>query len=186
MLDFLSLILFVLPVYVANGIPVLLGGGRRLDLGKNFIDGKPLLGKGKTIRGFAAGVLTGSLVACAFAIFYPLDWFMIASCSKAKVFGFFFTEPARQLLGGAALALGTMVGDATGSFFKRRFGIESGKQFFPDTVVFLAVALLFAAPFVSASLFTLENLVFLFALTIVLHPATNFIANRLGLKKVPW
>ena len=141
-----------------------------------------MLGKGKTIRGFIAGVLSGSLIACAFALLAPLQWFTV-SC-------FWFwtlnTGHETQFLGGCFMALGTMIGDASGSFFKRRLGIESGKQFFPDTIVFLVFALLFAYPFVSSSLWSLENMAFLFGLTIILHPGTNFIANRLGLKKVPW
>lgn len=171
MLDFLNLILFVLPVYVANGIPVILGGGKRLDLGLDFIDGAPVFGKGKTIRGFIAGVVAGSLAAGILSFVYPLSWFSVSSL---------------QFWGGAAMALGTMIGDASGSFFKRRLKIESGRQFFPDTMVFLAFALIFVFPFVSGSLYSIENMIFLFGLTIVLHPASNFIANRIGLKKVPW
>jgi CDP-2,3-bis-(O-geranylgeranyl)-sn-glycerol synthase len=185
MLDFLALIIFVLPVYVANGIPVILGGGARLDLGKNFFDGRPIFGRGKTIRGFVAGVLTGSLVAVIFALIYSLDWFVPEYCGS-RIFGFWLSSPARQFIGGIALALGTMIGDASGSFFKRRLAIESGRQFWPDTVVFLAVALLFVYPFVNSSLYSLENMLFLFVLTIILHPGANFIANRLGLKRVPW
>ena len=185
MLDIVNLLLFLLPVYVANAAPVLLGGGMALDLGKKFADGRPMFGNGKTVRGFIGGVVSGCLIACAFAMFYPLSWFAPAACG-ATVFGFIFSLPARQLLGGSAMALGTLVGDAAGSFFKRRLGIESGKQFIPDTFVFLAFALLFAYPFVLASVYSLENMVFLFGVTIILHPLTNFLANRLGLKKVPW
>jgi len=169
--DFLNLILFALPVYVANSAPVLLGGGLRLDFGKDFIDGKPVFGNGKTIRGFVAGVLAGSVTAGILAIIVPLQWFSV---------------PGLQFWGGAAMSLGTMVGDATGSFFKRRLGMESGRPFLPDTILFLAFALAFSIPFVLPSLFTLWNIVFLFGLTLVLHPTANFIANRLGLKKVPW
>jgi len=169
--DFLSLILFLLPVYVANGIPVLLGGGARLDLGRDLPDGKPLFGEGKTIRGFIVGVAGGSVAAGIMALFFPLAWFAV---------------PALQFWGGAAMALGTMTGDAFGSFVKRRLGMESGRPFILDTMLFLAFALAFAAGFAEPSLYSLQNLIFMFGLTIVLHPATNFIANRLGLKRVPW
>jgi CDP-2,3-bis-(O-geranylgeranyl)-sn-glycerol synthase len=171
MIDFLTLILFVFPVYVANGIPVVLGGGTRLDFDRKFIDGKPIFGSGKTIRGFIAGVLAGAVAAGLITGFYPLS---------------FFAYSGFQFLGGLAMALGTMVGDAVGSFFKRRLGIESGKQFFPDTMVFLAFALVFVLPYANSSLYTIENMIFLFGLTIVLHPASNFLANKIGLKRVPW
>jgi CDP-2,3-bis-(O-geranylgeranyl)-sn-glycerol synthase len=169
--DFLGLIIFMLPIYVANAIPVLLGGGMRLDLGRDFPDGRPILGEGKTIRGFVVGVAGGSVAAGLLALYYPLAW---------------FSAPGPQFWGGALMALGTMTGDAFGSFLKRRLGMESGRPFLLDTVLFLAFALIFVAPLASPSLYSIPNLVFMFALTIVLHPATNFIANRLGLKKVPW
>jgi CDP-2,3-bis-(O-geranylgeranyl)-sn-glycerol synthase len=171
MFDLVSLIIFILPVYFANSIPVLLGGGTRLDLGKNFFDGLPIFGSGKTIRGFIIGIVAGSIIAGMIANIHVLGWFI---------------DSTFQFWGGVALSLGTMIGDAGGSFLKRRLGIESGKQFLPDTFIFLAFALIFVYPYVSVSLYSIENLVFLFGLTIVLHPAANFIANRLGLKRVPW
>jgi CDP-2,3-bis-(O-geranylgeranyl)-sn-glycerol synthase len=171
MIDFVALILFVLPVYVANGIPVVLGGGARLDMNRKFIDGKPIFGSGKTIRGFVAGVLGGAVAAGLITALFPLS---------------FFVYSGYQFLGGLMMALGAMVGDTAGSFFKRRLGIESGKQFFPDTMVFLAFALLFVLPYVNSSLYSIENMVFLFGLTIILHPASNFVANKIGLKRVPW
>ncbi len=171
MADILSLLLFLLPIYIANSIPVLLGGGARLDLGLDFFDKRPLFGEGKTVRGFVAGVAGGIVAAGVLAALYPLPWFPV---------------PGTQFWAGALMALGTMCGDAAGSFLKRRLGMESGKPFLPDTVLFLAFALLFAFPLVAPSLYSVPNLLFLFVLTIILHPATNFIANRAGLKKVPW
>jgi hypothetical protein len=41
-------------------------------------------------------------------------------------------------------------------------------------------------PFASVSLFDPMNLLFFLALTLVLHPFMNMVANRVGLKKVPW
>ena len=171
MMDLLGLILFVLPAYVANAVPVLLGGGTRLDFNKNFFDGKPIFGETKTLRGFLSAVLAGTVIAGIIALYMPLAW---------------FSTPGLQFRGGIAMAFGAITGDAIGSFFKRRMGMESGRPFFPDAVIFLAFALLFVVPFVSAAAFSLENMVFLFGITILLHPATNFLANRLGLKKVPW
>lgn len=171
MIDFLALLVFVIPVYIANGLPVVLGGGPRLDLGRDFFDGMPVLGSGKTIRGFIVGVVGGAVAAGAIAGIYPLQW---------------FESQGLQFWGGVALALGTMVGDTAGSFVKRRLGIASGRQFLPDTFLFLGFALIFAYPYVMSSLFSAENMVFLFGLTVVLHPATNFLANKIGLKKVPW
>ncbi|HIH23083.1 TPA: CDP-archaeol synthase, partial [Candidatus Micrarchaeota archaeon] len=70
-LDILQLILFILPAYVANAVPVLLGGGAYLDLGKNWNDGGRIFGDGKTIRGFISGVVAGMLVGIVIAFYLP-------------------------------------------------------------------------------------------------------------------
>ena len=54
-----------------------------------------------------------------------------------------------------------------------------------DQLLFLALALLFAYPLASG-LLTLEAVVFLAVLTYFVHVGANVVANRLGLKKVPW
>jgi CDP-2,3-bis-(O-geranylgeranyl)-sn-glycerol synthase len=44
-------LLFIGPSYVANAAPLLFGGGRPLDGGRNFVDGNPIFGSHKTVRG---------------------------------------------------------------------------------------------------------------------------------------
>lgn len=56
---------FIFPAYVANAMPVVLGGGTPIDLGRKLSDGKPIFGSHKTIRGFIAGVTSGTLVGLA-------------------------------------------------------------------------------------------------------------------------
>lgn len=171
-MDLLSLLIFLLPVYIANSSPVLLGGkSYPLDFYKNFVDGRRLLGDGKTIKGFVGGVICGALAGAFIADVYSLP---------------FFPDKKMQVFGALALAFGTLVGDAFGSFAKRRFGIANGRPFFLDTVMFLVIALVFVYPFALPSLYDAANLLFIFSLTIILHPLTNFIANRVGLKNVPW
>ena len=46
---------YIFPAYCANGAPVLFGGGKPIDLGKNFPDGRPIFGSHKTYRGFILG-----------------------------------------------------------------------------------------------------------------------------------
>jgi CDP-2,3-bis-(O-geranylgeranyl)-sn-glycerol synthase len=90
---------FVLLLAVANGTPViaekLLGRflSYPLDAGKTFIDGRPLFGSSKTIRGIIVAVMAAS--ACA-----PL-------------FGVAWTT-------GFLIGLAAMAGDLTSSFVKRR------------------------------------------------------------------
>ncbi|MEK6978652.1 MAG: CDP-2,3-bis-(O-geranylgeranyl)-sn-glycerol synthase [Candidatus Micrarchaeota archaeon] len=169
--DILQLILFILPAYIANAVPVLLGGGTYLDLGKNWNDGGRIFGDGKTIRGFIAGVVAGFLAGIVLAFFAP---------------SVFFASMRNQILGAFALSFGTMFGDAAGSFVKRRMKIEPGKPFILDQLSFLAFALVFVAPLSLPYLFEPVSIGFLFVLTYVLHIGTNTLANKLGLKKVPW
>lgn len=170
-MDFVFLLLYILPSYVANAVPVVLGGGTPLDSNSNFSDGRRIFGEGKTIRGFIAGVAAGVVCAGILALFYPLP---------------FFTSSQSQFLAGSMLAFGTMLGDALGSFVKRRCNIDHGKPFFLDTFLFVVIAFLLAYPFTDPSFYTVPNIAFLVILTLILHPLTNMLANKLGLKSVPW
>lgn len=169
--DLLILIVFLIPVYVANAVPVLLGGGTPLDLGKKFVDGERVFGESKTIRGFVAGVAGGTVVAGAIATAYVLP---------------FFPDAGTQFLAGGMMSLGTMIGDALGSFVKRRMKVGPGKPFFLDSVMFIVVSLILAYPFITGTLYDPANIAFIVILTVVLHPLTNYLANLTGLKKVPW
>lgn len=166
-----DLLAFLIPIYVANSSPVVLGGGVPLDMGATLGDGERLLGGGKTMRGFIGGALAGTLAGGIVSMFWLLP---------------FFPSPAAQFVAGAAMSVGTLAGDALGSFVKRRAHVASGRPFVLDTITFLIVALASAVPFASASLFEPANLLFFAILTLILHPLTNFFANKAGLKNVPW
>lgn len=90
---------------VANGAPIIAADllGRRLawpiDGGRRFVDGRPLLGRSKTIRGVAAAVL-----GCAVA-------------------GFALGLPVHT---GALFGLCSMAGDVMASFIKRRMRLAPG------------------------------------------------------------
>ncbi|MEM4272259.1 MAG: CDP-2,3-bis-(O-geranylgeranyl)-sn-glycerol synthase [Candidatus Bilamarchaeaceae archaeon] len=170
-MDLVALIIFLLPCYFANAAPVVLGGGARMDFGAMLPDGRDLLGKTKTIRGFIGGVAAGIVVAGISALLFPT---------------LLFGDQKTLFLSGALLSIGALVGDAVGSFIKRRMGVPSGKPLaFVDQLDFLAGALIFAYP-VANQLYSPETLTFFVATTFLLHIASNSAANRLGLKKVPW
>ncbi len=169
--EILTLLVFLVPIYVANATPVLLGGGTPLDLGKKFLDGRRVFGESKTIRGFVAGVAGGTVVGGILAYAFPLP---------------FFSGMQTQFVAGFVLSLGTMMGDAFGSFVKRRLDMEPGRPFLLDTVLFLIVSLILVYPLVSGTLYDIGNIAFLLVLTVILHPSMNFLANLTGLKKVPW
>ncbi|MDE1823462.1 MAG: CDP-2,3-bis-(O-geranylgeranyl)-sn-glycerol synthase [Candidatus Micrarchaeota archaeon] len=154
-------IIYIFPAYVANGAPVLFGGKKPLDMGMKF-KGRPILGMHKTIRGTIAGLLSGSLVGYieSFALPYMLPV-------------------------GIMLSAGAMFGDIFGSFLKRRMGIREGaKTLLLDQYPFLIFALLFAFPLGNQP--ALYGILFLFILTGAMHAFTNYAANRMKLKRVPW
>lgn len=170
-----GLLIFVLPAWVANSSPVLLGGAWPIDMGATFLDGRRIFGKGKTYLGLAAGIACGALCSVLLAHILPGTEFAV------------WGDDARTYVaGGMLLTLGTMAGDLAGSFAKRRLGGREGSQSdILDQLSFLAVALLFVS-FMRPAILTFENALVLFALTYVAHKVANWWAHSAGLKKVPW
>ncbi len=158
---FIYPIIYILPAYVANGAPVLFGGGKPLDMGAKLF-GKRVFGDHKTIRGtfsaLAAGIILG-------AIEYPFLHFMLGIA--------------------VMLSIGTVVGDLLGSFVKRRLSFGEGASLpIMDQYGFFIFALLFAFPL--GHMPGIYGIAFLVVLTGLLHVATNIGAYKLKLKKVPW
>jgi len=168
----------LIPAYTPNNFAVLVGGGTPIDLGRNFVDGKRILGDGKTYRGFVGGIAGGVFAAnLQYGIEKALGLRVYASLPYGEFFGL-------TLL----LAFGAMLGDSLGSFIKRRFGYERGASFpIIDQLAFLFVALLVAS-FSSGfwKLFTYDVIVAAVVLTPLLHVSVNYIAYKLNLKEVPW
>lgn len=152
---------FLFPAYCANATPVLVGGGLPIDLGKNFVDGKPIFGKNKTFRGFIMGLAVGTLAGLmeSFLFHYPI------------AFGF-------------AISMGALLGDLAGAFLKRRIGIAPGKPLpIVDQIDFVIGALIFAIPLKMPSL---ELAIASLVITPPLHILTNFTSYKMGLKNTPW
>lgn len=151
-----SSFVIIMPAFIANSVPVLARGRHPLDLGKSMRDGRRVLGDGKTFEGFLSGLFMGTLAGALFG--YPLPSFL--------------------------LALGALSGDILGAFIKRRVGIERGRPApLLDQLDFVAGALLFLYPVYQI---TLEQVLFIVAVTPPIHLMTNYVAYRLGLKKYPW
>ncbi|MGC8628676.1 MAG: CDP-2,3-bis-(O-geranylgeranyl)-sn-glycerol synthase [Candidatus Micrarchaeia archaeon] len=154
-------LIFILPAYVANGAPVIFGGGIPLDFGKK-IRGKRIFGDHKTVRGLLAGILSGSIIAGIEAVFLPF-----------------------MLVEGIAMSFGAHAGDLLGSFAKRQMGLKEGASVkFLDQYLFFFFALAFAYPF--GNMPNASGLLFLVIITYLLHVSTNKVAYVLKLKKVPW
>jgi len=162
---------FIFPAYCANAIPVILGGGRPIDNGRIFLDGKPLFGAHKTFRGFFAGLFVGTLVGIL-----------------QSVSGEFFSIPPFQypLLLGFTASLGALLGDLLESFIKRRLNFSPGAPFpVADQLDFVVGALLFSRMFFVLP-DSLTTVLLIILITPPIHLLTNFIAYCLGVKKTPW
>ncbi len=156
--------MFIFPAYCANAIPVVAGGGLPLDFGRKFIDGKPIFGKNKTVRGFFSGLVVGTAVGLVESVFfnYPVPF------------------------GGLLLSLGALFGDLTGAFTKRRLGLSPGDSLpVVDQVDFIIGAILFSLP-LYLQMLTWELAITVSIVTPPIHLLTNFVAYKLGLKGNPW
>ena len=154
-------IIYILPAYVANGAPVLFGGGKPLDNKKKFA-GRRIFGDHKTIKGTLSSVAAGIIIGL---IEYPFLHYMLAVA--------------------VLLTIGANFGDLLGSFIKRRMKLKSGKSLpILDQYGFFVFALLFALPL--GNLPDFYGIVFLVLLTGTAHLYTNIGAHKLKLKSVPW
>ena len=156
---------FIFPAYCANAAPVIAGGGKPMDFGKNFIDGKPIFGTNKTFRGFffgwAVGIIVGFVESLVFNYPFPFN-----------------------ILFSILIPLGALCGDLAGAFLKRRIGIAPGGLLpIVDQVDFVVGAILFSLPF---AMISWEVAVTAMIITPPIHLLTNFLAYKLKLKKNPW
>lgn len=154
---------FIFPAYCANAVPVLAGGGTPMDFGRTFIDGRQILGKNKTFRGFFFGLAVGTGVGLL----------------ESMIFGY-------PPILGFVLSLGALIGDLAGAFVKRRLGIAPG-GLLPviDQVDFVMGAILFSL-LLSPPPLTLELMLTTLIITPPAHLLTNYGAYRLRLKSNPW
>lgn len=161
--------LMAIPLYLCNGFALIFGGKTPVDFGRNFFDGRRILGKGKSVKGTFAGLFFASLGVLAISIVFP---------QTAEMLG------ANYFWYGILLALGAILGDFAGSFAKRRLNIASGKSvFLLDQLDFVAGGLVVGALLVAPS--ALEA-IFLLAFTLLVHVASNRVAYIGRIKRVPW
>lgn len=176
----LQALYFMLPAYCANMAPVFAAKifGNKfnwpLDCGFKY-QGQELLGKHKTWRGLAAGVLVGLAIAYLQAMLYGNGFFRMISIVNYNAVDVFAL--------GLAMGLGVILADAVKSFFKRRLAIRPGdKWFFWDQLDYLGgliLALLVYLPPIS-----------IFIIVLIISPllplASNWLGYKLKLKSVAW
>lgn len=174
----------MLPALVPNSGAVLLGGGTPVDFGRSW-RGRRILGDGKTWRGLFGGIAMGIGVGLLFLL----------GAQQTDPVNYWGFGPYPENVGiVCVLAVGSLLGDMTGAFIKRRMGLKRGQKApVLDQYDFVAGACIFALVFFPqwfiAQFIAGESIVALITLLIfvpVLHRTINIIGYRLGKKKEPW
>jgi len=164
---------FIFPAYAANAIPVLFGGGLAIDGDRKLWDGKPIFGSHKTVRGFVAGVIAGTLTGAAQTVVLQ----SIAPSVFSPPYDF-------SVLLGFLISFGALAGDLVHSFVKRRIGLKEGSSLpVADQLDFVVGAVLFSA---LASPPPLLTIALILVITLPTHLLTNLVAYVIRIKKTPW
>jgi len=168
-----SALWLMVPAYVANPMAVVFGGGKPIDLGKNFFDGRRVLGDGKTYRGLVGGIVCGVFIGFV-QMNTPLGHYLGVHTLSVV----------------CALSIGALLGDLVESFLKRRLGLRRGAKF-PvadqlDFVVGACALTYLLEPLWFTANFTPLKLIVVFVATPLLHRLTNIVGYRIKLKKEPW
>lgn len=169
---------FILPAYFSNGAGLLFGGGLPVDFGKSDSKGVRWIGDGVTWKGLIGGTIIGIITGIIQGLVAP---YIISN------FGQYITTPIitnvpEGIIIGFLLGFGALLGDALGSFLKRRLGIGRGKPApILDQLDFLIVALILVSLVVKLDLMFI---VMAIILTLIIHLLANTGAYLLGLKDV--
>jgi len=180
MVDFLIELvktLFILfPAYAANGFPPLARGSLPIDFNKKWFDSKRIFGDGKTIEGFALGLIAGTFVGVLETIAQPPINSYAASWNV-------YLPPINFTIG-LLISLGALFGDLCGSLIKRRLGFKRGSEvLFLDQWNFIIGSVVFI--FMITEI-TVWMLVMMLLITLLVHRIANIVGHRLRVKKEPW
>ncbi len=181
--EIINALWLMLPAYVANPAAVLFKGKLPIDLNRKFFDGRRILGRGKTWKGFFGGAFSGIIIGeieQILATFLPNSYFIQ-----------FSSDQIQALLILITISFGSMLGDSIGSFIKRRINLESGANaLFLDQYPFLIISLLLYYLFFSSEflkyIWNTFSIVTLIVITPLLHRLVNILGFKIGKKEVPW
>jgi CDP-diglyceride synthetase len=173
-----------IPAMIPNSAAVVFGGGTKIDFGRSW-RGKRIFGDGKSWRGLIGGGLSGVMIG--------LIMLGIASIwDPENYWGF---GPLYENIGILfCLSFGAVLGDLTGAFIKRRFGMERGQKApILDQYDFVFGAFLLTSIFYSQWVYStyiegwhILALISILLLMFGIHRIVNIIGYRMGLKKEPW
>lgn len=174
----LSVIYFMLPAYMSNISGLAFGGSRPLDFNKNFFDNRRIIGDGVTIKGLIAGTIIGTLTGMLLG-YFPLDF--LGSYTHGLISPAYTSLENGTMLG-FLLGFGALLGDAVGSFIKRRLKIDRGHPApLLDQLDFVIGALVLGSLVLN---FSITFILVACVMTLILHLLTNIIAYLLGMKDV--
>ena len=109
----------IIPAYIANGFALVLGGGTPIDFGKNWKDGKRILGDGKTWNGLVIGALFGIIGGFGITV-------VAIYANNSEEFAFLglndFGRFPLMIPIITSICFGALLGDIIESFLKRRVG----------------------------------------------------------------
>jgi len=209
---FVFSLLFIFPGYISNAAMVIVGGGKPIDGGRNFRDGRRILGDNKTWSGLIKGPLYIGIpisigLFCLLLVLWPVIINIPLTGIKDKEYKIYNDIVYYQyyFIGGSfpfgflsliirivLCSCGAALGDLVGSFLKRRFDVESGAPFWVIDQLDFAV---FAIIFVCIPVLIFPNLfwvpdIYIIILLMILTPSVSIIANTVAyiadLKEVPW
>jgi len=183
----------ITPAYIANASALLTGGGRPIDGGKTWKDGRRILGDGKTWQGLIIGTLIGMTGGFALSTAAPIiNSFLIdndfSQLSITNFEGFPFMIPLVF-----SISTGALLGDSVESFLKRRANIQRGEDWIPfdqlDFIIgvlvssFLMSSILSLANLTKTNWFTanltLEHIIFLLIVSPFIHILSNLINKKI-------
>lgn len=182
----------ILPAYIANASALLIGGGTPIDFGKNYKDGRRILGDGKTWRGLISGAFVGIAAGFGFSVvgFYANN----SDFSFLGISDFLGFPLMIPILAG--ICFGALFGDIFESFFKRRVGKNRGEDWIPFDQLDFILGVLFLSFLVSVLLefcgfisynwflrnFTVWHILFLLLVTPFIHLFSNFVHRKTNSK----
>ncbi|MHA1674579.1 MAG: CDP-archaeol synthase [Promethearchaeota archaeon] len=194
----MGLAFFILvPAFATNGMMVLAGkikGIPRfpLDGGRYHKDGERFLGDGKSWNGFIGGWIAGALVSAAICWWFFIlisnaeEYWMLKFYTQDYILNFISAglDPKSFWLSQIFIALGSPIGDAIGSYFKRRKKHKRGESFFFwDQNDFIIVSGLIALIWFPLKWY---YWIFMLIMTPILTGLANLIGYYINKKDVPW
>ncbi len=140
------------------------------------IHGKRILGNHKTVRGFVAAIIVGTLIC-------SLEVYLYSSLSGIRSVIPLDYAAINPVLLGALLGFGALLGDSVKSFFKRQAGIKPGRSWFPfDQIDYIIGGVFCSLLYIHLPIW---DYVYLFIVWFLIHPLTTFIGYLFKLRHKP-